>query len=282
MDFKALVISKYPELPNHQKRVGDFFLDHPHDFAMLSILDLASKIGVSEATIFRFAQSLGFRSFTHFKNKVMEETQKVVKPAQPFKLLKEEELPDNTLTGVARMDIENINMTMHKISPERFVSAVDLIDKADHVYTCGLGVSAISCQVLAYLLNQMAIPAKVFLHNSATFIEQVTFLKPSDLLITFSFPPYSRESIDAARLANKRNIPVLGICDRETAPISLYAQEILPIETKNLLFTNSITAVIVVINAITTEVARRNKIEISKYQEELVRLLRENNYLARI
>jgi len=196
MDFKTLVISKYPDLPNHQKRVGDFFLEHPHDFAMLSILDLASKIGVSEATIFRFAQSLGFRSFTHFKNSVMEETQKIVKPAQPFKLLKEEELPDNTLTGVARMDIENINMTMHKISPERFNSAVNLIDKADHVYTCGLGVSAISCRVLAYLLNQMAIPAKVFLHDSATFIEQVTFLKPSDLLITFSFPPYSRESVE--------------------------------------------------------------------------------------
>lgn len=282
MDFKTLVIGKYPDLPNHQKRVADFFLDRPHDFAMLSILDLANKVGVSEATIFRFAQSLGYRSFTHFKNAVMEETQKVVQPSQPFQLLSDEDLPENTLTGVARMDIQNINRTMHKISPERFNSAVDLIDKAERVFTCGLGVSAISCQVLAYLLKQMAIPAIYFTHNSSTFIEQVTFLKPTDLLIVFSLPPYSRETVDAARLANNREIPVLGICDRETAPISLYSKTILPVDTKNLLFTNSITALIVVINAIATEVARRNKIEISKYQEELVRLLRENNYLERI
>jgi len=281
MDFKTLVIGKYPDLPNHQKRVADFFLEHPHDFAMLSILDLAAKVGVSEATIFRFAQSIGYRSFTHFKNAVMEETQKVVQPSQPFKLLKED-LPDNTLTGVASTDIGNINMTMHKITPENFSAAVDLIDQAERVFTCGLGVSAVSCQVLAYLLNQVAIPAHFFLHNTATFIEQVTFLKAKDLLITFSFPPYSKETIDAARLAKKRNIPVLGICDRETAPISLYANELLIIETKNVLFTNSITAVMVVINAIATEVARRNKIEISKYQEELVQMLRESNYLERI
>ena len=60
MDFKTLVIGKYSDLPNHQKHVADFFLDRPHDFAMLSILDLAKKVGVSEATIFRFAQSLGW------------------------------------------------------------------------------------------------------------------------------------------------------------------------------------------------------------------------------
>ena len=31
MDFKTLVIGKYPDLPNHQKRVADFFLEHPED-----------------------------------------------------------------------------------------------------------------------------------------------------------------------------------------------------------------------------------------------------------
>ena len=282
MDLKALVIGKYPELPKHQKRVADFFLDHPHDFAMLSILELAKKIGVSEATIFRFAQSMGYRSFSHFKNAVMEETQKIVQPSQPFKLLKEEELPENPLTIVARQDIQNINATIHKLSSERFSEAVDMIGRAERVFTCGLGVSAISCRILAYLLNQMAIPASFFVHDSATFLEQITLLKPNDLLIAFSFPPYSRETVDAARLARKREIAVLGICDRETAPISLYSQVVLPVVTKNVLFTNSITALVVVINAIATEVARRNKIEISQYQEELINILRESNYLEHI
>jgi|Deesub1362B_J571_1020462.scaffolds.fasta_scaffold01565_2 DNA-binding MurR/RpiR family transcriptional regulator len=282
MDFKALVIGRYPDLPKHQKKVADFFLDHPHDFAMLSILELAKRVGVSEATIFRFAQSMGFRSFSHFKNAVMEETQKVVQPREPFKLLRDEELPENPLTIVARQDIQNINATIHKITDDGFSRAIDLIVGANRVYTCGLGISAISCRVLAYLLNQMAIPASVLIHDSATFLEQITLMKPEDLLIAFSLPPYSRETVDAARLAKERNIPVLGICDRETAPLSLYSSVVLPVVTKNVLFTNSITALVVVINAIATEVARRNKIEISKYQEELLSILEASNYLERI
>ena len=38
--------------------------------------------------------------------------------------------------------------------------------------------------------------------------EHILFLNPKDLLIVFSFPPYSKETIDAAEYAHKRKIDV--------------------------------------------------------------------------
>ena len=47
--------------------------------------------------------------------------------------------------------------------------------------------------------------------------------------------------------------------DRVTSPVAFVSTAVLPIASQNRLFTNSISAVSVLINALTTEVALRSK-----------------------
>lgn len=80
-----------------------------------------------------------------------------------------------------------------------------------------------------------------------------------DVLILYSFPPYSKRTLDIARLAKRHEIPVVGITDKQTAPIIDYGTHNLIIQSENMLFTNSFAAISVLINAITTEISVRNK-----------------------
>ncbi len=133
-------------------------------------------------------------------------------------------------------------------------------------------------QILAYSLNQVAVRATPFVHDYETFVEQLPFLTPSDLLIAFSFPPYSRETVEVVKAAEARRIPVVGITDKVTSPISFHCIHALPIRSQNMLFTNSFSAISVVINALATEVAVRNRSKAVRMLKEIERQLHESGH----
>ena len=91
------------------------------------------------------------------------------------------------------------------------------------------------------------------------------------MLIAFSFPPYSRETVEAVKAAASRKIRVVGITDRLTSPVSYSAVFVLPIRSTNMIFTNSISAISVVINALVTEIALKNRSQALRLQKEIGR-----------
>jgi DNA-binding MurR/RpiR family transcriptional regulator len=153
-----------------------------------------------------------------------------------------------------------------------------MVLKAGHVYTLGLGISSLMSQALAYSLNQVGVRATAFVHDYETFLEQLEFVTPSDLIVAFSFPPYSKETIDLAKTARDRKVPVIAITDKLTSPVTFFSRKVLAIRSQNILFTNSFSAISVVINALATEVAVRNKKKALKVSKEIDRLLAETGF----
>ena len=61
-EFRDLVTRKAAHLPRQQGALADYVLEHLTAVPFLSIPELARRVGVSEATIVRFAQRLGYLS----------------------------------------------------------------------------------------------------------------------------------------------------------------------------------------------------------------------------
>lgn len=276
-DLPALIRRRYPDLPANQKRVADYLLHHLQEVAFLSILDLERRSGVSKATVVRFAQSLGFSGFAGLRDRILEGVQLQIRIPERFALNAAGDQAD-TLAAVARQDVENINQTINHLERATFGDVAARILGASRVYTAGLGISSLMAQILAYSLNQVAVRASALVHGYETFLEQAAFLTPEDLLIVFSFPPYSRETIDLVRVASGRKIPVVALTDRMTSPVSFHAAAVIPIRSRNMLFTNSFSAISVVMNAIATEVALRNRDRALSMTSENERLLRETGH----
>ncbi len=76
-------------------------------------------------------------------------------------------------------------------------------------------------------------------YNSLTFLEQILFLTKHDLLIVFSFPPYSKETIEAVKFAKGKGIKTIAITNKQSAPVTLYSADSLYVKSENMLFTNS-------------------------------------------
>jgi DNA-binding MurR/RpiR family transcriptional regulator len=175
----------------------------------------------------------------------------------------------DTLTSVAHQDISNINETLATLERKSFEDTIKMVINAQRIYTMGLGISNMMSQILAYQLNQIGYYAQPFRHDYVNFTEQVVFLKPADLLIAFSFPPYSKETIDTAQFAMESQIPVASITNRSASPISRFSKTVLCVKSENMLFTNSFAAISVLINALSTGCARQDQEYVKKMVDKI-------------
>lgn len=121
-----------------------------------------------------------------------------------FPAIKAEKLKEHTLIAVANQDIKNINETIQLINKHTFDAVIDLILQSERVFTMGLGISFLLSQILAYQLTQVGVDANFFRNDTSSFYDQILFATNRDTIIAFSFPPYSVDTIEAAKFAKER------------------------------------------------------------------------------
>ena len=257
--MKNLILEKYNDLSKSQKKLADFFLENLDLIPFLNIYQISEATHFSVASIVRFTQKLGYKGYSDFKSAFTSHFQKNIKKLEMFPLVQLNKLKEHTLTAVANQDINNINETLKMIDTNTFDEVVSLILKADRVYTMGLGISYLLAQILAYQLMQVGVDAYYFHSDSTSFFDQILFLTPQDLIIAFSFPPYSVETIEAAKFATERKLKLVAITNKAAAPITFYSTKSLLVKSDNMLFTNSFSAISVLINALATECTKQDK-----------------------
>src|SRR5690606_17909820 len=189
-EVKDKIHGKYNSLPKNQQRIAEYFIDNFDRIPFLSVHEVSKATSSSVASIVRFAQRTGFRGFSELRDSIAGSLQDQLTKKDIFPLL--EKNSEDLLTSVANLDIKNINDTLNLIEPDNFNKAVKLILKSKRVYTAGLGISYLLAELLAYQLTQVAVDASVFKHSYALFHQQILIMNSDDLVIAFSFPPYSK------------------------------------------------------------------------------------------
>jgi len=267
-EIKEQIRSRYNSLPKNQRKIAEYFINNFDRIPFLNVQELSESTGVSVASIVRFAQRAGYKGFSELRDAISDSFQKGMHNSEIFPLLEKHKIDDDLLTEVANLDIKNINDTLNLIDRKSFKYVIERISYAERVYTGGLGISYLLAEILAYQLTQVGIDSSVLRHTHTLFHEQVLFLNSKDLLVLFSFPPYSKETVDLARFAEERRIDVIAITNVPASPITQYSKASLIVESRNMLFTNSFAAISVLINAIATSCAVKDKARAKKILRE--------------
>jgi len=267
-EIKERIQNKFEKLPKNQRKVADYIVENFDKISFLNVHDISLATGASVASVVRFAQRIGFSGFSELRDSISDSLQNHLNNMRTFPLFDKRNLEEDILTSVANLDIKNINETLTIIEREVFDRSIDLILKSNRVYTSGLGISYLLAEILAYQLTQVGTDASVFKHSYTLFHEQILYMNKHDLLFAFSFPPYSKETIEATKFAHERGIKVISVTNKATSPITFYSTEVLIVKSENMLFTNSFAAISVLINAIATSCALKNKTKAKKVLKE--------------
>ncbi len=279
-DLKAQIEAGSENYSRIQKKLATFLTERWGEIPLLSIETISKETGVSTATISRFSRIFGFKGFYDFKEHIKEEAKNTINPVDRFRLLKVDLSGKKPLVNAARQDVKNINKLISMVKEETFVRLVKLIDEAPRIYSYGTSISSIFSSLIRYTFNQIQKEAHCLDEGNVSVEEKIVSLDPGDVVIFCSFFPYSRGTIDFARLAAEMGLTVVAVSDNEHSPISEHASLVLPIPRENILFTTSISAFSVLINAIATEIAYKRKDELTASIDRTDRLLKRFYFLS--
>lgn len=256
-ELRELVLRHADELPPQQRVIADYLLEHTGTVPFLSVPALAQKTGVSEATVVRFAQRLGFSGFTELKMALVDLVQERLGAAPESAPA---DLPEDVLEAVAALESGNIQRTLAGIDRRVFDGVARKIVAADHVYAFGMGISSYLVDLACYNLMQVGVRAVALSARSTSPCEPVVLMGERDLVLVLSFPPYSRQTLDLLRQAGARGVATIAVTDRPTSPAARLARLALVVKSDNLMFTNAVAAVTVLFNALAAHIATIDRV----------------------
>lgn len=279
-DIQEKIKDRFEELSKNQKKIANYFLVNFDKVSFLNIYDISKATGASVASVVRFAQRIGFSGYSELRDAISDSLQNHLSNLEIFPLYDKSKGDKDILTSVANLDIKNINDTLSTFDREVFDRAVNMILSSNRVFTAGLGISYLLAEILAHHLTQVAVSASAFKNNYLPFHEQIALLNKKDLIVLFSFPPYSRDTVEIAKIASEKKINLIAITNKEVTPITFFSKINLIVHSENMLFTNSFAAISVIINALSTSIALKNKAHTKLLQGDTFEILEKYNKIV--
>jgi DNA-binding MurR/RpiR family transcriptional regulator len=269
------ILTKVNSLNGAQKRLGHYLQTDSSALLLSNVGDLARAVGVSKATVVRFAKSLGYKGFPEFRREIQQEMRRKLRAADRMEeTFAELDNDENIFAKLIKRDIQLLEETLQAASLPDFHKAVETILRARKVFLIGLNAS----MALAYLLHFRLVRVKkeahwIFLTGGTSLLEQLAFMDAGDMLIAIDFLQVPREVQTALQHAKKVGAPILGITDFPSSAIAKAADVCLYAKRGLHTTVNSLTPAFSLVNALAIAVAWTKKADSIKALTDLDKLL---------
>ncbi len=239
----------FPTLSQAHQKLARLILDNALFVAFASAVELGKQVGVSNATVVRFCQALGYDGYPELQAAVRANLPTYVHKVQQIERKRGGLRANNVLQRVFELDAQNLNDTLAKLDPDRFWSAVRVTARASHILVVAGGLSAGPALYLAHSLNVMGFDVRVVLNGGIPLALELVRLKSSSVLIGISVWRYVADTVTVMEHAQRVGATRIAITDSLVAPIAQHANFAFQIATTGAAHSLSLTSVIALINA---------------------------------
>jgi len=238
-------------------------LDEPNETAVKSISEIARENGINTSSLTRLAQRMGFNGFPDLRA-VFEQNltqRKGFYSKQVEKFLQKRPVDGNTETELLGQIIQdewsNVMLMLENFEDDRFVTTIDLIVKANKIVIVGLRSSYPLAYYLAFYLKMIRNDVSSAGQAGHTLAEDLSLLERDDLLIAIGLYPYTRDTVDACRIARKQKVDIIAITDSVSSPLASEAENILITPKQKDYFFTPIAAAVIGIETVLSAVVKQ-------------------------
>lgn len=194
MNCLIRIRQRYTGLAQSDKKLADFILTQPDEARHLSSQQLAAEAGVSQSSVVKFAQKLGFKGFPALKLALSEalasnpHPQSVpvhnqIRGDDPLRLVGEKLIKDNIAAMHASLDVNG---------EDKLQDAVTLLRNARRIVLTGIGASGLVAQNFSWKLMKIGCNA-VAEQDMHALLATVQAMTQEDLLLAISYSGERRE-----------------------------------------------------------------------------------------
>jgi DNA-binding MurR/RpiR family transcriptional regulator len=206
----------YDTLPRSERKVADYVLNHSDQVIYSSVTDLAQTLEVSESTVVRFCQRLGYQGYPEFKVLLARDL------GTPFQDTYDTLDPGDDVTTIVRktvqISVQALNDTLAVLDPNNVKEVVDLLINSHHVFLFGCGGSGGSAQIAYQKMLRLGLPCSVCIDPHTQTLLSGTATE-EDVVIGISYSGNNDDVVRAMRVAHERRAKTVAITNYPTSPV---------------------------------------------------------------
>lgn len=269
------------KLSKSHQRIAECIVAHYDKVVFMTASKLAEYVGVSESTVVRFATALGYSGYPQLQRSLQELIRHQLTASQRFEMTDDMDHAQ-VLNKVLKADIRNIRSTLEGIDIGAFEKAVDSMITARRIYVLGQRASAPIAEFFAHYLRFIFPNVQVVTSGISDVFEQIARITQEDVLIGFSFPRYTKRTIETMEFAASKGAATIAVTDGPMSPLYRTADIRLVAKSDMASFVDSLAAPLSLVNALIVALAQRRRSELSEYFANVEKIWsRYDVYLAR-
>lgn len=250
-DFSQIISQHYDSLTKSEKRIADYMRQNQDEAAFLSAGEIAETLDLSEATMVRFARTLGFDNYPALRTCLQEKYRLLITHSARLR----SRLGDLSESGdiferLVASEINFLTESLQTIDRQAFNAAVELLRTHQRVFIFGLGPSISLVDQLEIRLTRSArhvIPMKT---SGRELLEPLLLMNRDDLLIAIGFVDVTPSLKMILEQATQHKTPVILITDTLGPLISNKATVTLSARRGPVSAFHSLTIPMTIINAL--------------------------------
>jgi DNA-binding MurR/RpiR family transcriptional regulator len=253
-DLFEKIVRVYPNLSPKKRRVADLIIKDHKKIFLMTAREISQECDVSEPTIIRFANDLGFSGYMdfvqymkgllHIELTAVERLRKATRDGDEL----------NNLEKYCQNAVENIETLRNSVSEKDLRRIAKIIFKADSVYIVGYRASAALAFYFGYLLKKIRNNVHLDTTLSWETRDRIARAGKSRVMVVIAFPRYPRKTIELMMLAKKFKVKIIGLSDTPKSPIITLSDEYVIIDLESVSFIDPFAHVMVFLAALIHEI----------------------------
>lgn len=267
-DGKQLISNinmQYMKLSKGQKLIAKYILENYDKVAFMTAAKLSEEVGVSESTVVRFANALGYSGYPKLQEALEELIKNKLTTVQRVEMIDENKSDSEILYSVLKSDITNIKNTIECIDEKVFEDIAKKLINAKKIYILGIRSSFAIAQYLGFYLDMVLDNVQIIRVDMADVFDQIVRIDKDDVLFVISFPRYSRKAYQTSMYAKERKANIISLTDSVYSPVASLADNVLLVKNNMTSFVDSLVPAFSVVNALIIAISKKEKTKVKNH-----------------
>jgi DNA-binding MurR/RpiR family transcriptional regulator len=214
VDFNKLVAEHYDQLTKSEKRIADYMRQNQDEVAFLSAAEIAEQLDLSEATMVRFARTLGFESYPAMRVVLQTKFRALVTHSTRLRSrLDDLREAGDIFERLVASEIAFLTESLQTLDRKALDAAVELLRTHQRVFVFGLGPSISLVDLLEIRLTRSSRHVISLRTSGRELLEPLLMMNKDDLLIAIGFFNMTPSLQIVLEQANQHKTPVIFVTD---------------------------------------------------------------------
>lgn len=203
-----------------EERLVDFVKRSPHSVLNLAARELAMKAGVSEATVVRTCQRLGYSGYPQFKLSLAFELSSQSE-GSPSPMEGDIDATDDLQTIVNKVfhaRIDAMTRSLQHLNLQNFTKAVDALAAANHIVALASGSQGHLVDRLCARISLTGLRCTGW-KDPAQQLAAAAIIDPTDILLVFTHSGRWRTHTKAIQMAKQRGATTIAVTNFGQSPV---------------------------------------------------------------